>query len=287
MTKVLRTTTTLQRFILFFTLGSMLTACAATEGFPDRAVDVKTQLGELQARHSTAKITAYNKATDAEKPALRNDFVYARMAAIDLHFGNFQQALFREGVRTGIATDWTVLGLGGAGALVSGGTSQILSAISGGVIGAKGAFDKRAYFNNTITTLLTAMVANRKTVEVKIRQGLAQSVTDYPLSAALVHLTEYYEAGTIPGALTGIALDSGAKAQEADDDIARIRETKFRLITDTGAKIKAWALLSNENKTALNDWRNKNLPGVPFPLFFRFVEFEAKRVELINELSIP
>ena len=66
------------------------------------------------------------------------------------------------------------------------------------------------------------MDANRKTVLVKIRQGLGQSVANYPLTHAMADLEDYYNAGTIPGALTGINADSGAKGEIAVIDLRKI-----------------------------------------------------------------
>lgn len=268
------------------TLGWILVACAASiEGYPDRSLDVEQELKALAPLYDTNKISEYNKETDTQKKrGLRNDYVYARMSAIDLQFGKFEQAIFREGVGSGILTDWIELALGGAGAVFSGGTSQALSAASAGVVGAKGAFDKQAYFSNTITTLLAAMVANRKTVEVKIRQRLAQSVADYPLAAALSDLEEYYVAGTIPGALTGIAEESGAKAKKAEE----ILSGKFR--PDDATKVLnmfvGWdgkRFNNSGNKSKLESWMT--LHGIDpkrITLFLNAEEYADKRSEAVT-----
>lgn len=198
-------------------------------------------------------IKKYESATGDAKKLLRDEYVNARITAINLHFGTFEQALFREGVGGGIATDWIKLALGGAGAVFAG-ASQALSAATVGIEGAKASFDKQAFFENTITTLFAAMDANRKTVQVKIREGLGQSVANYPLTHAMADLEDYYNAGTIPGALISINADSGAKGEKAQNRLNEL--TTFKFVQDTaGDKLQAFWMLDGKNP----DPNNTNL----------------------------
>lgn len=71
--------------------------------------------------------------------------------------------------------------------------------------------------------LLTKMTALRKEVLVKIYMGLGQSTTDYPLMKALNEVDDYYNAGTIPGAIIGITATAGATIAKADEAISRAR----------------------------------------------------------------
>ena len=202
--------------VILLAAALMLAGCAAAlQGYPERVKDIDTELANLQPFMSDDVIKNYKKATGDAKKLIRDEYVNARITAINLHFGTFEKALFREGVGTGIGTDWIKLALGGAGAVYAG-ASQALSAATVGIEGAKASFDKQAFFENTITTLFAAMDANRKTVLVKIRQGLGQPVANYPLTQAMADLEDYYNAGTIPGALISINADSGAKAERAD-----------------------------------------------------------------------
>ena len=188
---------------------------AALQGFPDRVKDSDAELAILGPFMTKEVITKYQNESDADKKKLiRDEYVNAQISAINIHFGEFEKALFREGVGAGIGTDWIKLALGGVGALYSS-VSQAFSAATAFIEGAKASFDKQAFFENTITTLFAAMDANRKTVQVKIREGLDQPVADYPLTQAMADLEDYYIAGTIPGALISINADSGAKGKEA------------------------------------------------------------------------
>ncbi len=209
--------------IAALTLGGCV---AALKGFPDRVANTETELTALKPFMNADAIKAYKDATGDAKKLKRDEYVNARISAIDLHFGEFEKALFQEGVGGGIATDWLKLALGGAGTLYAG-ASQALSAAVTGIEGAKASFDKQAFFANTITTLFAAMDANRKTIHVKIQKGLARPVANYTLTQAFADLEDYYVAGTIPGALISINADSGAKGEKADKDIKFERDKAF------------------------------------------------------------
>lgn len=201
------------KFAILFAAVIALGGCAAAlEGFPDR--DAAPSLHQFTGAEAITNYRDSNKSAEDRK-LIRDEYVNARIHSINRHFSEFEQSLYLEGVGAGIGTDWLKLALGGAGALYAG-ASQALSAAAAGIEGAKASFDKQAFFENTITTLFAAMDANRKTVLVKIRLGLAQPVADYPLTQALADLEDYYNAGSIPGALIGINADSGAKAEKAD-----------------------------------------------------------------------
>ena len=217
------------RFAVLLVSALALGGCAAAlKGFPDRVADTKKELATLEPFMNKAAADKYQVATDDDKKKLiRDEYVNARISAINLHFGEFEMDLFQEGVGSGIATDWIKLALGGAGALFAG-PSQALSAAAAGIEGAKASFDKQAFFENTITTLFAAMDANRKTVLVKIREGLGQPVASYPLTQAMADLEDYYNAGTIPGALISINADSGAKGKTA---VIELREITADAVT--------------------------------------------------------
>lgn len=154
------------------------------------------------------------------KKDYRNEVVNGRLAAIDIHYNCYQKRLYEEGIGTSILADWVVLGLGGATAVTGGAAAKAaLGAAITGVTGAKTSLDKNAYFDKTLPALICKMQAARKEVLVRIRMGLSQGDGDYPLTQALVDLEDYYNAGTIPGAVAGITAAAGADAQQANNDL--------------------------------------------------------------------
>ena len=132
-------------FLLMVALS--LISCASPRGFPDRVVDADEELEGLRIYYRSPKINEYTSATNEdERKKIRDEIINARLTAIDIQFSLFQQKLHQEGVRTNLATDATLLGLSAAGALVSGGASQVLSAASAAVVGMKGSIDKKLFF---------------------------------------------------------------------------------------------------------------------------------------------
>lgn len=193
---------------------------AVTRGFPNPSVDVETRLAQMDIYRGDTLIKQYNDPVNAgQRVRIRNDLINGRIALIDIHFNEFLQGLHKEDVGFNVATDAITIGLGTAGALVSGGASQVLSGTSAAVIGAKESVDKNAFFDQTMPALMAKMIAQRKSVLVGIRNGLLNKTEQYPLAQGLADLEEYYYAGTIPGAITGVVQTAGAEAAEAEAQI--------------------------------------------------------------------
>lgn len=204
----------------------IVNACASLTAYPERSYDPKAELEAMKMYLSQEAITKYYADDDKQRNGMskrqwRNAVVNARIHANDLHFNDFQQGLFREGVGFGIATDWVVLALSGAGALFST-ASTALSAAATGVVGAKASFDKNAFFDMTMPALLATMVAKRKEVLVRIRNGLSKDIEKYPLELALSDLDSYYNAGSVPGALMEVAETAGQTADQADTQLRQM-----------------------------------------------------------------
>ena len=112
--------------------------------------------------------------------------------------------------------------MGAAGALVAETVSQILSAASGSLAGARQAYSKAALYDQTLSALIAQMSASRKAVLVKIFTGRTKGIDDYPLSAAVKHLEAYEFAGSLPGAVVGTSADAKVKNDQADKEIKRL-----------------------------------------------------------------
>ncbi len=209
--------TLIRVMVLVFVLV-LFSGCAAVTGYPKMSYNIKQELTALQPYNSADIIQQYNNAPD--KRAFRDEIVYARKRAIDLHFALFQKAVYRQTAVRNIGVDWAVLGLSGATAVTTvSGTQQILGAISGGLTGAQGKVSERLFFNNTIPVIFSKMEAQRKVILANITTGLSKKVEEYPLMHALNDLDDYYKAGTIPEALNGIVTTSGEQAAAAKKTI--------------------------------------------------------------------
>jgi hypothetical protein len=236
-------------------LGSLIAfvlmcGCTTMQGYPNRSDDPAKELKALAPYLDPGVITAYNNKPAADKQAYRDEVVNGRIMAVDINFNIFEQAFSEEGITTNVVTDWTVIGLGGAGSIVGGAsTKSILAATSGAITGAKGSIDKEVYYNKTMPVLLSQMEALRKQVLVTIRSGLDLGVDKYPLTAALIDVEDYYKAGTIPGALMGISASSGETDKKATEQLQTIMTGKFTADDAGDFIVKYWNYNKDPAKT--------------------------------------
>lgn len=282
-------------YMIMLTFPISICGCASFTGYPERSGNIEEELKQLEKYYNPEIIAKYDQMQDTnEKLALRNEIVNGRIRAIDIHFNNFQQRLYREGIGSNIATDWTVIGLGVAGSVTSSlSTTQNLSAISGGITGAKSSFDKNAFFDKTMPAILSQMVALRKNALVKIRTGLRTGVNQYPLNWALIDVEEYFIAGTMPGAVIGIVEEAGATTKEADIELKRLlpmRETTFveperqkridQILNDISELSNARAFELNK-KPPVQEIEIDKVVKLRDPIGLRFTDGEIAR-EILN-----
>ena len=274
-------------FLLITALG--LVSCASYKGFPDRVINTDTELGYLKDYFLPKKVDEYNKAgvDEAKRQRIRNEIINGRLAAIDIQFSLFQKNLHEDGLNLNIGSDAIVLGLGAAGALASGGTSQVLSATSAAVTGLNGSINKNAFYEQTMPALFAQMIAQRKKVLAKIRTGLASNSSDYPLQQGFVDIEDYQYAGSIPGSLATIVEDAGVTSAKATQTLDKILEFKM----DQGA-LGIEEYLGPPDTTGNFDpvkvqkiktcWKKTDVPDNTLLVDFVFEEmFAAKREEVL------
>jgi hypothetical protein len=268
----------------------LLYGCVSAQGYPDRSFDLQSELKMLDTYHQPDILDRYS--TSTEKQAFRDEVVNARIRAIDLHFVQFAQGLSRENNWTNLGLDWTVLALGGAGAVVAdAGTKSVLAAFSGGLTGAKGSIDKNLFFNKTMPLILSQMEAKRKEVLVQIRTKLEMDETKYTLMEALNDLDEYYAAGTIPGAIISLTAETGQAAGEAEEKLVQITEDKF-LDDQAGKALREFwkpdeKTINRENESRLRKWMDDNgLQDVSITSFIYGSKLKEKRLKAVEDLNL-
>lgn len=145
----------------------------------------------------------------------RNDFISARMYAIDLEYSDYYARLLKERQLGGSALDASLLGLTAATTIVHGeAVKTTLGAISTAVAGAKTDIDQDVYMAQTLQILMTAMDAQRLAIRNRIDGNMKKlDPADYTSWRALTDLDDYYRAGTLAGALTYLASTTGQNAQ--------------------------------------------------------------------------
>lgn len=204
--------------IVFFLLS---TGCVSIEGQPDSPMNPDNELKLLTTYFEDATIRSCRETTDLQQSRIcRDKIINGRIQAINIKFNLFEKELAREGITSGVLVDWAVLGLNSAATIVGGPVVPALTMTSAGIIGAKGAFDKNAFFEKSMPYILDRMRAERKRVLAIIRAGLAKvNINEYDLDRALDDVNEYFQVGSIKGALFAISQDAGVVAKEADRKI--------------------------------------------------------------------
>jgi hypothetical protein len=279
-------------FALIAFLISMA-GCASIRGAPNAPRTTSVAQSDPAYLVSPDDLKKYRDETDPEKKRIiRNDILDERVLEVDHQFGEFEIELWRQGIGSGIATDWTQLAIAGLTATVGAGTTKVaFGASQAAVVGAKASFDKNAYMEKTLPVLMAQMVAERETIRAEIEQNKQKTVMQYSLYAALSDLRRYIRAGSIPGVIQAIAQEAGAKAKKADDEIKNIRMGKY-VKDDAGERLlKFWKPdgknINKSNQEKLVKWLKENgQPTGPGDITM-FLRDEAKsdlRVRAVREL---
>lgn len=205
----------------------LLQACAGIQGYPAQSSDPTIELSALAPYFLSSVMEKYESEKDSDRRGLtkrqwRNQVIEARIRAVNIRFGEFEQTLYEQGIGFGVGTDWTVLALTTAGAISTGNAPKYFSAAAALVTGAKVSYDKNVLYEKTMPVILSQMQAGRQSVLVRIRQGEAQEVDSYPLPQGLSDVDDYYRAGTIPTSISGLATNAGAQLQAATKELGII-----------------------------------------------------------------
>mgnify|MGYP001564340945 CR=1 FL=1 len=255
--------------LIVVTLSLFFVGCASMRGYPNRSDDIKKELTDLRNRYYKESIIDdyNNKKGEAEKKTFRDEVVLGRIRTIDLYYDIFRQALTKENIGLNVGSDLTVIGLNAAGTIIpAASTKAILAAVSGGIVGAKGTISKDVFYDKTIPSLLSMMDALRKEKLVIVQKGLELPTDKYPLFKALIDVNDYFNAGSIPGAIMGITATSGDTIKKSDAELKKIVEVKY----DTSAirrpfsdRINNWLDSAlDKNVPVLKDWLLKRQPPI-------------------------
>ena len=281
------------RILVLILVATVVGGCSSISGIPERSVDVKTELKALKPYFDPGVINTYDsKSTDSEKKAYRNEVLSARIRAIDLNFNEFIKNLSTENKDLNIGTDSATLVLGAAGAVSTVSSTQaIISATSATVTGAKSSIDKNAYYDSTLVALVSQMQANRQTQLVAIYSGMDKGVDAYPLMRALVDIENYFQAGTIIGAVNEINKQAGEIKTEADKEISEILKSPYKK-DEAGDMIKKFIktdgkTVNSANEEKVKSWMKAHgLGGVSLTYFMYSEEFSAQREQAVKDISI-
>jgi Putative Ig domain len=133
---------------------------------------------------------------------LRNSYIEAIRAKIDDNYRHFKANLYSGNAVFGLASDWAVIGLSGAGSVVADtALKSILAVAAGGVTGANASYQKQVLNQQNTLAIAAAMEAARSGQYLLISRSETSDLTKYSMEEALVNLRQYYDAGTMLGGL--------------------------------------------------------------------------------------
>lgn len=236
---------------VFFGLAALvivtwLAGCTGLQQFPATPERYSKALTVLDKDYANALAKIYpddsTRVEDSKAIQIRNHLIEMRMAVIDAHYRKFVAGLAREDVGVEFGTSLIGIGVGGAGALVSETTSQILSAVSGGLAGAQSAYGKAVLYDRAMTALIAQMDASRAAIATQIFQRWSAGIDSYPLWLARGDLEAYAFAGSLPGAIVATAADAKVKEQEA-----------FKIVSKTVATREAFSQEAVKERASLAD----------------------------------
>lgn len=216
----------MKKIFLIFALAFNIFGCANMNGgMPNVPFDAESDLGiatsELKAQSS---IKIYY---DSPTLSNRNRFVATRLVLINISYINFIKAMSAEESQLHSAADILVVSLDIAASAASPVNAKtIMSGISSIVGGSRLALDKNTFHDKTMSALIASMNAQRKEIFVRILRGTSSGLEAYSIEQALADLSDYYLAGTVPGALNAIQRDAGSKEVQADKRISDLTVTR-------------------------------------------------------------
>jgi hypothetical protein len=298
------------RIAVYVLATLLLHGCASFTGYPDDPVPPKSDLPALVGYFDPQRIVEYNSAFDPQtRRRLRDAIVWGRIASYDIMFRQFRRKLTAEANGTNIGSDLTILILNGVGATTgTAATKAALAAASAGIVGAKGTISKTLFYEKTLPGLFSQMDASRTKILARILQGLSNDDSAYPLPLALIDLSAYADAGSIPGAIAGVTEQAALEKAKAEIDVSAFRTGNY-IETESTKRLMVWLYPPNGNDVdaagndiepngarleKLYDWLIKDkvdprLGQIPYDQFLSLdnSEMEAARQRAIKDLHIP
>jgi len=190
------------RVAVFLILGGLVSGCASFEGGPSRLYSVADETAIIRNQLAGFDFLEFSSLGETARVQRRNDWIGARMYAMDLNYTTYEANLTRERQGVGFGATAATLGLTTASTLATHiATKDTLTTLAGVMTGARAAYNDEVLIAHTTQWIQSQMRAQRARVAQRILLGMRMSTRDYPLAAALSDLEEYYRAGTFTGGI--------------------------------------------------------------------------------------
>ncbi|WP_287602345.1 hypothetical protein [Thiothrix sp.] len=190
-------------------LSLVLSACSTFEGYPDPPSGRTDALENIdKVLHQT--LQHYSQEGDEiRRQDIRNALMRQRMVEIDFAYQAFEKKLHSENLRGSVYTDWASTALTAAVPGTSGSHSKnVLAGLSTFLTTSKSIYDSKVLAESTMPALIAEMRTSRAKSRGELLKRLQSPVGEYDIYSAWSDLNRYYEAGTLPSAIT--ALNSAA-----------------------------------------------------------------------------
>lgn len=204
------------------------------KGFSDDyELAVSSAAGEKESRKISGE--------EAHRTLLRNRIAFLLLAQIRSYHESNYNDLYTGAFGVETFVDWSVLALGGWGAFAPEGTSQVLSGVSAGLVGAESAVSANALNDLNKFQLILKMLAIRAKTRAGILKRLNLPDSEYPLHKMALDMQALLEDGSIRQAAT-------ETAQQAAVEIVEALEAQEQALDALGAFQAAPAVPQTEEK---------------------------------------
>jgi hypothetical protein len=201
---------------LALTMVSTLASGCIADG-PPRLYTIPEETLQIRNNLPQIDIVQYASLGETQRFNIRNDFVAARMYAIDIQYTAYEAGLTKENQAVAFGAAATTLALTTASGLVAPvSTKNLLTGVAGFVTGTRAAYDNDILLAHSIQWIQSQMRTQRSLIADRILRGLKAPTTDYPLAAAMSDLEDYYRAGTFTGGMLSTSDTLGAEAKFAN-----------------------------------------------------------------------
>jgi len=198
-------------------VATFTTGCVSISDGPERLYPVSVETQAIRDSLPKIDFIQFVNLNEPLRFKYRNDWIAARMYAIDIQYTAYEGALTKERQNVGFGATAATLVLTTASQLFTPVvTKNVLTGAAGVVTGARAAYDNDVLLAHSVQWVQSQMRTQRTIVAERILRSTRLSTKDYPLAAALTDLEDYYRAGTFTGGLLGTSEALGAEARFAE-----------------------------------------------------------------------
>lgn len=192
-------------------------------GSPPRVFSVNEEVADFKKDFGSPDFRSYFSLSDNQQVSYRNNYVAARMYAIDLNFSEFERRLQTDSSQLDVAGSVANIALTQTSTLIAPvGTKNILTSVAAGLTGTQAAYEQKVFLGKTVQLLESQMEIDRNRAATRIYQRLSLPASQYSLALAMSDLEAYYQAGTMASAQINISHDVGERALASSDERAQV-----------------------------------------------------------------